>query len=184
MELEPLIVPGEHQENEQVNENEPSKEQDRDNLSQYTTLDVVSEVLATVDGQYDTQDSLPDPNEESDLQHSTDEDATEESPVNRLISLDQDENNLHPAAHHPTLTTDVHSRSSETKSHSGNDNIISLDVVEAEWDHEPDDVGGDHFSENSDHSSKVHSSVHTNKEQELKDMSQSCKFIIRDSTWI
>jgi hypothetical protein len=184
VELEPLTVPEEHQENEQVNENEPSKEQDHDNLSQYTVQDVVSDVLAAVDGQYDTQDSLPDSNEESNLQHSTDKDTTEESPVNRLISSDQDENKLHPTAHHPALTTDVHSRSSEAKSYSGDDNIISLDVVEVEWDQEPDDVGGDHFSEDSDHSSNVDSSIHTNKEQELKDMSQSCKFIIRDSSWI
>ena len=175
-------LPGEHQENEQVNENEPNKEQDHDNLS-HTVQDVVSEVLATVDVQYDTQDSLPDPNEESDLQHSIDKDTTEESPVNCLISSDQDENNLYPTAHYPALTTDVHSRSSEeAKSHSGDDNIISLDVVEAEWDHEPDVVGGDHFSEGSDHSSEVDSSIHANKEQELKDMSQSCKFTIRDST--
>lgn len=185
MEVEPLTVPGEQQENEQVNENEPNKEQDHhDNLSQYTVQDIVSEVLASVEGQHDTQDSLPDLNEESDLQHSTDKDATEESPVNRLVLSDQDENNLRPTAHQPALTTDVHSRSSEEKSYSGDDNIVSLDVVEAEWDHEPDDVGGDHFSEGSDHSSKVDSSIHTNTEQELKDMSQSCKFIIRDSIWI
>ena len=177
MELEPPIVPGELQENEQVNENEPSKEQGHDNLSQYTVQDVVSDVLAAIDGQYDP---LPESNEESGLQHSTDKDTTEESPVNRLISSDQDENKLHPTAHHPALITDVHSRSSEAKSHSGDDNIISLDVVEAEWDQEPDDVGGDHLSADSDHSSKVDSSIHTNKEQELKDMSQSCKFIIRD----
>ena len=182
MELEPLIVLGEHQENEQVNENESSKEQDLDNLSQYTVQDVVSEALVSVDGQYDTKGSLPNLNEESD--HSTDKDTTEESPVNRLISSDQDENSLHPTAHHSAFTTDVHSRSSETKPYSGDDNIISLDVVEAEWDHEPDNVGSDHFSEDSDHSSKVDSSIHTNKEQELKNMSQSCKFIIRDSTWI
>ena len=31
MELQPLIIPGEHQENKQVNENEPSKEHDRNN---------------------------------------------------------------------------------------------------------------------------------------------------------
>ena len=184
MKIELLTVPGEHQENEQVNEDESSKEQDHDNLSQHTVQDVVSEVLATVDGQYDNQDSLPDPNEESDLQHSTDEDTTEELPVNRLISSDQDENNLHPTAHHPALTTDVHSRSSEAKSYSSDGNIISPEVVEAEWDHESDDVGGDHFSEDSDHSSKVESSIHTNKGQELKDMSQSCKFIIRYLTWI
>lgn len=176
MKLEPLIVPGEYQDSEQVNENEPRKGQDHDNLSQYTVQDVVSEVLTTVDGQHDTQKSLPDSNEESNLQHSTDKDTTEESPVNRLISSDQDENNLHPTAHQPALTTDVHSRSSEAKSHSDDDNIVSLDVVEAEWDHEPDDVGGDHFSEGSD--PKVDSSIHTNSEQELKDMSQSCKFII------
>lgn len=174
MELEPPIVPGEHQENEQVTENELSKEQDHDNLLVH---DVISEVLATVDEHYDTQNSLPDANEESDLQQSTDKDTTEESPVDRLISSDQDGNNLHSAAHHPALTTDVYSRS---KSYSGDDNIISL---EAEWDHETGD-GGEHFSEDSDHSSKVDSSIHTNKEQELKDMSQPCKFIIRDSTWI
>lgn len=184
MDLEPLIVPGEHQENEQVNENEPSKEQDHDNLSQYTVQDVASEVLATVDGQHDAEEFLPDPNEESNLQHSIDKDTTEESPVNRLISSDQDENNLPPTAHQPALTTDVQSRSSEAESYSGDDNIVLLDIVEAEWDHEPDDVGGDRFSESSEHSSKVDSSVHTNTEQELKDMSQSCKFFIRDSTWI
>lgn len=178
MELGPPVVAGEHQGNEQANENEPSKEQDHDNLSQYTVQDVVSEVLAIVDGQYDTQDSLSDPNEESDLRNSTDKDATEESPVNRLISSNQDENNLHPTAHHPTLTSDVHSRSSEAQSYPGDGNIVSLDVVEGEWDHEPDDVEGDHFSEDSDHSSKVDLSIHTNKEQELKDMSQPCKFII------
>ena len=137
-----------------------------------------------MDGQHDTQDSLPDPNEESDLQHSTDKDSTEETPVKRLIMSDEDENNLNPTAHQPALTTDVHSRSSEAKSYSDDDNIVSLDVVEAEWDHEPDDVGGDHFSEGSDHSSKVDSSIHTNTEQELKDINQSCKFICRDSTWI
>jgi hypothetical protein len=141
-------------------------------------------VLATADGQHDTQDSLPDPNDESVLQHSTDKDTTEESPLNRLISSDQDENNLHPTAHQSALTTDVHSRSFETKSFSDDDNIVSFEVVEAEWDHELDDVGGDHFSEGSDHSSKVDSSIHTNTEQELKDTSQSCKFIIRDSIWI
>jgi hypothetical protein len=184
VELEPLIVLGEHQENEQVNENEPRKEQDHDSLSQYTVHDAVSEVLAIVDGEHDTQDSLPDPNEESDLHHSTDKDTTEEPPVNRLISSDQDENSLHPTAHQPALTTDVQSRSFEAKSYSDDDNIVSLDVVEGEWDHEPDDVGGDHFSEGSDHSSKVDSSIRTNAEQELKDMAQSCKFIIRDSTWI
>ena len=183
MELEPLIVPGEHQVNEQVNENEPSKEQDHDNLSQYTVQDITSEVLATVDGQNDTQDSLPDPNEESDLQHS-DKDTTEESPVNRLISSDQDENNLHPAGQQPALSTDVHSRSSEAESYPGDDNVISLDVVEAEWDYKPDNVGGDHSSEDSDHSSKVDSSIHTNTEQELKDIGQSCKFVVQDSTWI
>jgi hypothetical protein len=184
VELEPLAVLGEHQENGKVNENEPRKEQDHDNLSQYTVQDVLSEVLATVDEQHDTQDSLPDPNEESDLQHSTDKDITEEPPVNRLISSDQDENSLHPTAHQPALTTDVLSRSSEAKSYSDDDNIVSLDVVEGERGHEPDDVGGDHFSEGSDHSSKVDSSIHTNTEQELKGMTQSCKFIIRDSTWI
>ena len=175
MALEPPIIPGKHQENEKVTENELNKEQDHDNL---TVHDIVSEVLATANEQHDTHDSLPDANEESDLRQSTDKDTTEESPVDRLISSDQDEDNLHPAAH-PALTTDVYPRS---KSYSGNDNTISLDVVEAEWDHQTGDDGDDHFFEDSDHSSKVDSSIHTNKEQELKDMSQSCRFIIRDST--
>lgn len=180
MELESLVVPGKNQENEQVNENEPSKGQDHDNLLQNTIQDVFS-VFATVDRQYDAQD---DPNEEFDLQHPTDKDTPEELPLNPLVSSDQDVNNLHPTVHHLTTTTDLHSRSSEADSYSGDGKIISLDVVEAEWDHEPDDVEGEHFYEDSNHSSKVVPSIHTNEEQELKDMGQSCKFIIRDLTCI
>lgn len=173
MELECLVAPRENQENEQVNENEPSKEQDHDNLSQNT--DVVSEVLATADGQYDTQDL----NEEYDLQHPTDKDNTEEFPLNLFVSV-QDVN---PTGHHPTTTIDLHSRSSEAESYSPDGKIISLDVVEAEWDYKPDNVEGEHFYEDSNHLSTVVSSIHTN-EQESKDMSRSCKFIIQGSTGV
>jgi hypothetical protein len=176
VELESLV---EHQENEQVNENEPTKLQDHDNLSQNTIQDVVSEA-ANVDGQYDTQDNS---NEESDLQHSTDRDTTKEPTVNHLISLDQDANNLHPTGHQ-LKTIDLHSRPSEVESYSEDGKIISRDVVEAEWDHDPDDDEVEHFYEDSEHSSKVVSSIHTDNEQELQDMSQSCKFIIQDSAWV
>lgn len=172
-------MPGENQDNEQDNENQSNKEQDHDNLLQNTIQDVVSEVLATgVDEQHDvsSQHSLPEPNEESDLQHSTEKDPTEESSVNPLTSSDQDVDSLHPTVHYPSATTDVHSRSSETES-SENGKIISLNVVEAEWDHESDDAEGEHFSEDFDHSSKAVSSIHV-QEQDLKDMSQPCKFLI------
>lgn len=195
MGLEPLVVPGENQDNEQDNEsqpkkeqdneNQPSKEQDHDNLLQNTIQDVVSEVLAVVDEQHDvlSQHSLPEPNEESDSQHSTEKDLTEESSAIPFTSPDQDVNNLHPTVHYPSATTDVHSRSSEAESSSENGKIISLDLVEAEWDHESDDAEGERFSEDSNHSSKVVSSIHA-QEQGLKDMSQPCKFLIWGLAWI
>ncbi|KAF8797850.1 hypothetical protein BYT27DRAFT_7203535 [Phlegmacium glaucopus] len=174
---------GENPENEQDNENEPKTEQDHDN----TIQEVVSEVLVTVvDGQFDqvlSQHSLPEPNEESDLQHSTDKDTTEESPVNPLIS--DDANNLHPTVHDHTTTTDVHSGSSEVESCSEDGKIISLDVVEAEWDHESRDVAeGEHSSEDSGHSPKVVS--YTNEEQALKDMNVQLDVTEQDdaaNTW-
>ena len=219
LEVGPPVIRGENLED---NENEPIKETDHDNILQNTTQEVVSEVLATVivDGQYDqvlSQPPLPEPNEElneqSDLQHSTDKDASEESPVDPLTPSDQDVNNIHP--------TDVHSRSSEADSSSENGKIISLDIVEAEWDRESDGgesehvddehvesehiegehvesehvegehvesehVEGENSSEDVGHSSQVVvSSIHANKEEQaLKDMSLSCKFFILYSAWI
>ena len=172
MELDSPVVPGE---NDQIDKNESSKEQNHDILSQNAIQDVVSEVLATVDGQYDT---LDDQNEESELQHSTDNDTTEEPPANPLISSDEDVNNLHSSVLYPTTTTDLHSRSSEAELHSDG-KIISLD----EWDHEPDEGEGEHLYEDSNRTPNI-PSIHTDKEQALEDRSQFCKFIIRDSTWI
>lgn len=130
-------------------------------------------MATVVDGQNDpdlSQYPLPELNEGFDLQHSTNNDVTEEPPVNLLS--DQNVNNSHPVA--PTATTDVHSRS-EAESSSEDGNTISLDVLEAEWDHESNDV--EHSSEDSGHSSKVVvPSTYTGKAQELKDMNQSRKF--------
>lgn len=179
MDLEPLAVRGENQETEQDNENEPSKGEDHDNLLQDTIQDAVSEVSTTVvDGQYDhvlSEHPLPEPNEESDLQHSTDKDPTEEPSLMPLISSDQDVDKLHTTAH-PTATTDAHSRSSEAESYSEDGKIISLDIVEAEWDHESDDAEGEQYSEDDDDPSKVTSST---QEQAFKDTSQFCKFLFQ-----
>jgi len=165
MELEPPAVRGENLESEQDSEDEPKKEQDHDN----TIQEVDAEVSVTVaDDSYDQVLS----------QHSTDKDTFEGSPINPLISSD-DVNNLHQTVYHHTTTTDVHSRSSEAESCSEDGKIISLEVVEADWDHKFDDViEGEHSSEDSGHSPKAVSD--TNKEQESKDISLSCKCLILD----
>ena len=124
MELKSFVVPGK---NNWIDKNKASKEQNHDNLLQNAMQDVVLEVLATVDEQYDT---LDDEDEESELQHSTDNDTTEELPLNPLISSDEDVNNLHSSLLYPATTTDLHSRFSDSELYSDG-KINSLDIVEA-----------------------------------------------------
>ena len=130
--------------------------------------DVVLEVLATVDEQYDT---LDDEDEESELQHSTDNDTTEELPLNPLISSDEDVNNLHSSLLYPATTTDLHSRFSDSELYSDG-KINSLDIVEARQDHKPNNGEGEHLYEESKTLTRMPniSSIHMDKEQALKDI--------------